>query len=88
MALLSTPTKEPSRRLRCKYDVMALIEERDGLYAGTGDGAVRIVAPDGALLGKFSAGGPSRDGCVLTLAPGPAGVLAVTGTDGVLRLYQ
>lgn len=58
------------------------------LYVGTGDGDVRIVAPNGTLLGRFSTGGPSRDGSVPALALGPAGDLAVTGTDGVLRLYR
>lgn len=46
------------------------------------------VGPTGALLWTLQAGGPSQSGIVPGLALGPGGVLAVTGTDGVLRLYR
>lgn len=58
------------------------------VYAGSADGRVRAVTPGGALLWMLRAGGPTRYGSIPTVALGPNGVLAVTGTDGVLRLYR
>jgi hypothetical protein len=49
---------------------------------------VRGIAPNGMLLWTLHAGGPTPNGDAPFLALGPHGHLAVTGTDGVLRLYQ
>lgn len=57
-------------------------------YVGSSDGFVRAVSPGGALLWTLRAGGPSRLGNVPALALGPNGILAVTGTDGVLGVYR
>lgn len=57
-------------------------------YVGSGDGLIRAIAPTGTLLWTLRAGSPAQRGDVPSLALGPAGVLAVTATDGVLRLYR
>jgi len=57
-------------------------------YLGSDDGAVRAIAPDGALLWTLPAGGPTTAGEVPSIALGPVGTLMVAGTDGRLRVYQ
>jgi putative pyrroloquinoline-quinone binding quinoprotein len=57
-------------------------------YVGSSDGQVRAVTPGGTLLWALRAGGPSRYGASPTVALGPHGVLVVTGTDNILRVYH
>jgi outer membrane protein assembly factor BamB len=65
-----------------------VIDAAGHAFVGTSDGYVRAIGPAGALLWTLGAGGPAPDGEVPALALGPAGALAVTGTDRVLRVYR
>ncbi len=57
-------------------------------YVGSDDGAIRAIAPDGALLWTLPAGGPTTLDGTPSISLGPAGTLVVAGTDGRLRVYQ
>jgi len=57
-------------------------------YLGSDDGAVRVIAPDGALLWTLPAGGPTSLGHTPSISLGPAGTLVVARTDGRLSVYQ
>lgn len=64
------------------------IDAHGRAYVGTADGRVRALAPDGSVLWTLSAGGPSSIGRAPSIALGPDGILAVTGTDSRLRVYR
>jgi outer membrane protein assembly factor BamB len=71
------------------YAPPSLVVDASGrAYAGTADGLVHALAPNGTILWTLHAGGPTRGGASPSLALGPAGALLVVGTDGVLRLYR
>jgi outer membrane protein assembly factor BamB len=57
-------------------------------YVGSGDGAVQAFSPAGVLLWSLHTTDAAHRSGIPLLALGPAGRLAVTGADGVLRLYQ
>ncbi len=57
-------------------------------YVGGLDGKVRAIAPNGKILWTVGAGGRSRQGFSPSIALGPRGILAVVGTDQVLRVYD
>jgi outer membrane protein assembly factor BamB len=57
-------------------------------YVGRSDGMIRAIAPDRRLLWSLRAGGPADGSAVPMIALGPGGLLLVTGTDGVLRVYR
>jgi outer membrane protein assembly factor BamB len=71
------------------YAQPSLVVDASGrAYAGTADGLVHALAPNGTILWTLRTGGPTHSGASPSLALGPDGALRVVGTDGVLRLYR
>jgi hypothetical protein len=69
-----------------EHAVTVIVDEPGRAYVGTSDGKVRVVSTRGKVLATLHVGPPAAWSPPLAL--GPDGQLAVTGTDGTLRVYD